>query len=149
MNIINTIGLDTVNFIKGQKGSYRVIVKCPAGFYVIREIEEHEGIMTQSPAEILSWYKKGSLATVEFKAENGKHWLTVFAMKGKKCMVIDEDILKDLTVGTINQYWVDTNLYSQRQYMAVGAKTWLDKAFVLGSSLVHEGMGFGTSVAMN
>jgi hypothetical protein len=146
MNIINTLDLHTVNFINGQKGSYRVVVKCPAGFYVIREIQSDE--MT-SPTEMLSWYKKGSLASIEFKAERGEYWLTVFAMKGKKCMVIDEDILKDLTVGTINQYFIDTNLYSQRQYMAVGAKTWADKAFTLGSSLVHDGLGFGTSVAMN
>jgi hypothetical protein len=37
-------------------------------------------------------------------AEGGQHWLTVFARKGKKVVVIDEEILKGLTVGTINSY---------------------------------------------
>ena len=43
--------------------------------------------------------------------------------------MIDEAILADLTVGTINSMFYNTNLYSQAQYQAVGAKTWADKAF--------------------
>jgi len=134
MNIINTLRISTPNFINGQKGTYRVVIKCPAGFYTVKEIEYFNGVENEktyeSPAEILSWYKKGSLATIEFKAEGSKHFLTVFAMKGKKCLVIDQSIMKDLTVGIINQFWSDTNLYSQMQYSVVNAKTWADKVFV-------------------
>jgi hypothetical protein len=36
----------------------------------------------------------------------------------------------DMEVGDINQNWSNTNLYSQTQYTAVGARTWADKAFV-------------------
>jgi hypothetical protein len=134
MNIVNTLNIQTVNFINGRKGTYRVVIKCPAGFYTIKEIEDFNGVENgrtyESPAEILSWYRKGSLATIEFKANDGDYFLTVFAMKGKKCVLIDEDILKGLTVGTINQYWSETNLYSQTQYAIVGAISWACKAFI-------------------
>ena len=138
MNIINTLNIQTVNFINGRKGTYRVVVKCPAGFYTIKEIEDFNGVENgrtyESPAEILSWYKKGALATIEFKANDGDYFLTVFAMKGKKCVVIDEDNLKGLTVGTINQYWSETNLYSQMQYSIVNAQNWASKAFIMNAA---------------
>ncbi len=86
------------------------------------------------PAQLLSCCKKGSLQTIQFMAEGGQHWLTVFARKGKKIVVIDEDILEGLTVGTINSYWIDTNLYSQKQYEAVGAKNWACKAFLTNAA---------------
>jgi hypothetical protein len=81
-------------------------------------------------------FKKGGLATIEFQGDDFKSdaWLTVFAMKGKKCMVIDEAILIDLTVGTINSFWIDTNLYSQVQYAFVNAKNWACKAFVMNAA---------------
>ena len=134
--LINTLDLRTVNFINGQKGTYRVVIKCPAGFYTIKEIEDFNGVENgyESPSEILSWYKKGALTTIEFKANDGNHFLTVFAMKGKKCVLIDEDILKGLTVGTINQYWSNTNLYSQSQYANVKATTWASKAFMMNAA---------------
>jgi hypothetical protein len=55
-------------------------------------------------------------------------------MKGKKCVLIDEDILKGLTVGTINQYWSETNLYSQMQYSIVNAQNWASKAFIMNAA---------------
>jgi hypothetical protein len=67
---------------------------------------------------------------VEFQAEGTDTWLTVFARVGKKIHVIDEDILRTLDIGTINQLWYNTELYSQAQYNAVGAKTWADLAYV-------------------
>ena len=138
MNIINTLNIHTVNFINGHKGTYRVVIKCPAGFYTIKEIEDFNGVKNgagyESPAEILSWYKKGALATIEFKANDSNHFLTVFAMKGKKCVLIDEDILKGLTVGTINQYWSETSLYSQMQYSIVNAQNWASKAFIMNAA---------------
>jgi hypothetical protein len=138
MNIVNTLNIHTSNFINGRKGTYRVVIKCPAGFYTIKEIEDFNGVENrrtyESPAEILSWYKKGALATIEFKANDSNHFLTVFAMKGKKCVLIDEDILKGLTVGTINQYWSETNLYSQMQYSIVNAQNWASKAFIMNAA---------------
>lgn len=86
------------------------------------------------PASLLSSWKKGSLQTIQFMAEGGLYWLTVFARKGKKIVVIDEDILEGLTVSTINSFFVDTNLYSQKQYEAVGAKNWASKAFVMNAA---------------
>lgn len=49
--------------------------------------------------------------------------------------MIDEAILGNITVGTINQLFYNTNLYNQDQYNAVGAKTWSHKAFVENSIL--------------
>jgi hypothetical protein len=82
------------------------------------------------PESIITGYKKGALQTVEFQPEGTDIWLTVFARKGNKIVLIDEVIMAHLTVGTINQYYTNTNLYSQTQYSAVGAKTWADRAFV-------------------
>lgn len=134
-SIINTLGISTANFINGQKGSYRMIVKCQAGFMTVSEGPVNNDMANEhGPANLLSGWKKGSLQTIQFKAEGGQYWLTVFAMKGKKVVVIDEDILKGLTVGTINQYFSNTNLYSQRQYEAVKASNWASKAFVMNEA---------------
>jgi hypothetical protein len=133
--IINTLGLHTSNFINGQKGSYRIVYKCQAGFFSIAEAKYNDDIANEhGPASLLSSWKKGSLQTIQFMAEGGQYWLTVFARKGKKIVVIDEDILKGLTVGTINSFFTDTNLYSQKQYEAVGAKNWANKAFVMNAA---------------
>jgi hypothetical protein len=43
---------------------------------------------------------------------------------------MDRMIAEQLEVGTVNQLFYNTNLYSQDQYQAVGAKTWADKVFV-------------------
>jgi hypothetical protein len=68
---------------------------------------------------------------VEFQAEGSKYWLTVFARVGKKIKLVDTEILKGLEVGTINQLWSNTELYSQSQYSSVNAKTWASKAYVM------------------
>jgi hypothetical protein len=82
------------------------------------------------PETLLTAYKKGALQTIEFQPEGSTNYFTIFAKKGNRVVIIDSLILAHLTVGTINQYWVNTNLYSQSQYAAVGAKTWADRAFV-------------------
>lgn len=134
-SIINTLGISTSNFINGQKGSYRIVYKCQAGFMSIAETQYNNDMANEhGPAQLLSSWKKGSLQTIQFKAENGHYWLTVFARKGKKIVVIDEDILKGLTVGIINSYFIDTNLYSQKQYAHVNAKNWASKVFVMNAA---------------
>ena len=78
----------------------------------------------------LNRWKKGALQTIQFQPEEASHWLTVFARKGNKVILIDGKIAERLEVGTVNQLFYNTNLYSQDQYQAVNAKTWADKVFV-------------------
>ena len=121
--MINKIkDLKVVDFISGRKGTYQAIVKVQAGFMTAYEIG--------SELPSLKRWKKGALQTIEFQPEGAKHWLTVFAKKGTKVILIDEKIAEQLEVGTVNQLFYNTNLYSQDQYKAVGAKTWADKVFV-------------------
>jgi hypothetical protein len=122
--MINKIkDLKVVDFISGRKGTYQAIVKVQAGFMTAYEIG--------SELPSLNRWKKGALQTIEFQPEGAKHWLTVFAKKGNKVILIDEKIAEQLEVGTVNQLFYNTNLYSQDQYKAVNAKTWADKVFVM------------------
>ena len=125
-NIINTTKLNTINVIKGRKGTFRSVVKVKAGFFTIVEAINPANVMS-----VFNGFKKGALQTIEFKCEGSEIWLTVFALKGKKVMVVDEDILMNVTVGDINSTFLNTELYSQEQYKSVNAKTWADKAYVM------------------
>jgi len=122
--MINNIkGLQLVNFIKGKKGTYQAIVKTPAGFMVACDLG--------SELPSLNRWKKGALQTIQFVPEDAYGRLTVFARKGNKVLILDQEIAETLDVGTINQLFYNTNLMDQVQYQAVKAKTWADKAFVL------------------
>lgn len=121
--MINKIkDLKVVDFISGRKGTYQAIVKTQAGFMTAYEIG--------SDLPSLNRWKKGALQTIQFQPEEASHWLTVFARKGNKVILIDGKIAERLEVGTVNQLFYNTNLYSQDQYQAVNAKTWADKVFV-------------------
>lgn len=132
--IVNTNNIGTTDFIQGRKGQYRAIVKVKAGFMTTVDdlgIKANWGKQSWNAAiDVFRDFKKGALQTIEFKADGTDHWLTVFAKSGKTIKLADVDLLADLTVGDINQDWYNTNLYSQSQYAAVGAKTWADKAYV-------------------
>jgi hypothetical protein len=120
----NTIkGLQLVDFIGDSKGTFQAIVKVQAGFMTAYEIG--------SELPSLNRWKKGALQTIQFQPEGAKHWLTVFARKGTKVVLIDEKIAETITVGTINSLFYNTNLMGQTQYQTVKAKTWADKAFLL------------------
>jgi len=80
--------------------------------------------------DVFRGFKKGALQTIQFRAEGTTTWLTVFARKGNKIILMDTDLFLTMKVGDINQNWSNTNLYSQRNYAMAGAKTWADKAFV-------------------
>ena len=122
--MVNKIkGLTVVDFIGGRKGIFQAITKVPAGFMVAYEIG--------SDIPSLNTWKKGSLQTLQFKREGSPAWMTVFAKKGNKVMVIDKAIAETITVGTINSLFYNTNLIDQAQYRSVNAKTWADKAFLL------------------
>jgi hypothetical protein len=136
-NIINTIGLNTVNFIKGQKGEFRVISKAKAGFMSVVEFNEFVNeTFSKDPSQVLGWFNKGAIQSVEFKAEGTKYWLTVFARVGKKIKMVDENILRGLKVGVVNPLFSNTDLYSQHQYQSVNAKSWDSFAFVMNEEEV-------------
>ena len=131
-NIINTIGLNTVNYIRGQKGEFRVVSKTKAGFMSVVEFNEYTNeLFSENPSQVLGWFEKGVIQTVEFRAEGSDYWITVFARVGKKVKLVDEDILRGLKVGVVNPLFSNTELYSQHQYEAVKAKTWESMAFVM------------------
>lgn len=130
-NLINTTGINTVNILaEYTKGKFRAVTRCRAGFMTITDSKtwDNERFMKQ-PESIIACYKKGALQTVEFCPDGGDYYLTIFARKGNKIVVIDETILVNLTVGTINQLYENTNLYNHAQYTTVGARTWADLAF--------------------
>ena len=83
------------------------------------------------PETLLTQYKKGALQTVQFQPNPDGPWLTLFARTGKKIHFIDETILKELSVGTINQMFFNTQLYDWQQYKACNTKTWESKAYVM------------------
>jgi len=122
--MINTIqSLKIVSVIGDRKGCFQAITKTPAGYMVAHELG--------SELPSLNRWKKGTLQTLQFKREGSPAWLTVFAKKGNKVMVIDRALAEQLEVGTVNQLFYNTNLMDQIQYRAVKAKTWADKVFVL------------------
>ena len=122
--MVNNIkGLQVVNWIGDREGIFQAIVKVQAGFMIASEIG--------SELPSLNRWKKGALQTIQFKAEGTNNWMTVFAKKGTKVVLIDEKIAETITVGTINSLFYNTNLMDQTQYQTVKAKTWADKAFLL------------------
>ncbi len=121
--IINTTGVPTTDYINDRKGDYRVVVKTRGGILSVGDVDHID------PRDILSSFKPKALQTVEFRPEGGTYWLTVFARTGKKIHTIDNEFLRHITVGTINSYFLETTIYDQRQYMAVGATSHASKAF--------------------
>ena len=144
-NLVNTTAIRPTNFIKNSTiTGVRFISKCRGGFMTISDGRDFDLKMyNEHPESLITGFKKGALQTVEVQLDGSGYWLTVFARNGKKIPVIDEVILQNLTVGTINQYFYNTDLYSQTQYGVVGAKTWADKAFV---SNILAGVDFTESL---
>ena len=131
--IINITKVPTGNLLKDRtiKG-VRFISKSRAGFLTICDGRDYDLKMyNEHPETLISMFKKGALQTTEVQIEGSDYWFTVFARAGKKVYLIDEAILEDLTVGTINAYFNNTNLYNQAQYNEVNAATWASKAYVM------------------
>jgi hypothetical protein len=122
--------LTVVDFISGRKGTYLAIVKTQAGFMAAYEIG--------SELPSLNRWRKGALQSIQFQPEETTHWLTVFARRGNKVVVMDKAIAKQLEVGTVNQLFHNTNLMDQDQYRAVNAKTWADKVFVMNENNLEK-----------
>tara|TARA_R110002074_G_scaffold262044_1_gene434310 strand:- start:233 stop:658 length:426 start_codon:yes stop_codon:yes gene_type:complete len=114
-------------------GKFRFITRTKLGMTCSDARDFDNPRLSAHPESIISGYKKGALQTVQFCPEGSDFYLTVFSRTGKKVKLIDESILADLTVGTINSMYYNTNLYSNDQYRSVNSKTWASKAFVLNS----------------
>ena len=131
--LINVTGIRTVDQLKGHTiTAARFITKSRAGFMTISDARDFdiEGF-NQHPERLISGYKKGALQTVQVQLDGSDYFFTVFARQGKKIHMIDEVILADLTVGTINSMFSNTDLYSWEQYKACNTATWASKAYVM------------------
>lgn len=133
--IFNSERINQVDFIQDRKGEYQAIVKVQAGFMTVVDdlgikCKWESGPQWKRAINVFRNFKKGALQTIQFKAEGSDNWLTVFARKGNKIILMDTQLFLDMEVGDINQNWSNTNLYSQTNYALAGAKTWADKAFV-------------------
>ena len=112
-------------------GKFRFVVKTKLGYTVCDATSFDNSRLMKYPEAIIGNYKRGTLQTVQFCPEGSTFYLTVFSRVGKKVNLIDESILANLTVGTINSLYYNTNLYDQMQYQKVNAKTWEDKAYIM------------------
>lgn len=122
--MINKIkDLTIINWIGDTKGIFQAVVKVPAGFMTTYEIG--------SELPSLNRWKKGALQTIEFKEDGTDYWITVFAKKGTKVIIMDQKIAECLEVGTVNQLFYNTNLMDQKQYQAVNARNWGHKVFLM------------------
>lgn len=113
-----------------EAGQFRMVVKTKLGMTVCDARSFDNPRIMANPESAISGYKKGALQTVQFKADGSDIWLTVFSRTGKKVKLIDEAILANLTVGTINGMYYNTQLMDMAQYKLVGSKTWASMAFV-------------------
>lgn len=111
-------------------GEFRMVVKTRLGMTVCDARDFDNPRIMANPECAISGYKANALQTVQFKPEGSDYWLTVFSRTGKKVKLIDEAILANLTVGTINGMFYNTNLMDMHQYKLVGSKTWASMAFV-------------------
>ena len=129
--MINNIkGLQVVDFIGERKGTFQAVIKVPAGFMVTTNLG--------SELPSLNRWKKGALQTIQFQPEGSNAWLTVFAKKGTKVLLMDLQIAEALEVGTVNSLFSNTNLMDHNQYKAVHAKTWADKVFLLNKNNLEK-----------
>jgi hypothetical protein len=103
------------------KGKYLVVTKCQAGFPTTSYVD------VDSPIAAFRRYQ--SKAIMNISKVGDKFNSTVFARSGKKIWIAEE-MLVELTVGDINQELVNTGMYSQEQYAAVGATSWASMAYV-------------------
>ena len=134
-NLINTTNIHTVDILSHYtEGKFRMIVKTKLGMTCCDARDFDNPRIMANPESAISGYKKGVLHTVQFQPEGSDYWLTVFSRTGKNVKLIDQSILVNLTVGTINSLYYNTNLYSQMQYRAVNSKTWASHAYQMNET---------------
>lgn len=129
-DLINTTGIQTVDILSNyREGKFRMIVKTRLGMTCCDAMDFDNPRIMANPERAITGYKKGVLQTVQFQPAGSDHWSTVFSRTGKKVNLIDKSILVNLTVGTINGLYYNTNLYNHTQYRAVNSKTWASYAY--------------------
>jgi len=119
-------------------GKFRFVVKTNLGMTVVDSRDFDNERLMKYPEALISGYKRGTLQTVQFCPEGSDYYLTVFSRTGKKVKLVDESILANLTVGTINGMYENTNLYNSNQYRAVNSTSWASKAFTLNQEEVAQ-----------
>ena len=112
------------------EGKFRMIVKTKLGMTCVDARDFDNPRIMANPECAISGYKANALQTVQFQPEGSDFWLTVFSRTGKRVKLIDESILANLTVGTINGMFYNTNLMDMSQYKLVGSSSWASMAFV-------------------
>ena len=120
------------------EGEYRWIVKTKLGMTSVDGRSFDNDRCSKHPECIISGYKRGVIQTVQFKPKGFSTFLTIFSRTGKKVKLIDETILVNLTVGTINSMYDNTNLMDMNQYKAVNSKSWASKAFTMNEVEVKD-----------
>ena len=134
-NLINTTGIHTVDILSNYtEGKFRMIVKTKLGMTCCDARDFDNPRIMENPERAITGYKKGVLHTVQFQPEGSEFWLTVFSRTGKNVKLIDESILVNITVGTINGLYYNTNLYNHTQYQAVNSKTWASYAYQMNAT---------------
>jgi hypothetical protein len=108
---------------------FRAVTKTKIGMGIVDFRDFENKAFSKDPSQLLAYFKKGVLQTVEAKAKGSDYWMRVFKRKGKKITLIDRHMLYNLTVGTINSAWHDTNLYSWEQYKATNTSSWASYAY--------------------
>jgi len=116
-------------------GKFRFVVKTNLGMTVVDSRSFDNERLMKNPESLISGYKRGTIQTVQFCPEGSDSYFTVFSRTGKKVKLVDESILADLTVGTINSMFDNTNLMDMNQYKAVNSKTWASKAYIMNEQL--------------
>src|SRR6056300_285914 len=119
-------------------GKFRMIVKTKLGMTCCDARDFDNPRMMEHPESIINGYKQGALQTVQFNPSGTDTWSTIFSRTGKKVKLIDESILVNLTVGTINSMYCNTNLYDQYQYKAVNSKSWASMAYKMNEEVEVE-----------
>ena len=119
-------------------GKFRMIVKTKLGMTCCDARDFDNPRMMEHTESIISGYKQGALQTVQFNPSGTDTWLTIFSRTGKKVKLIDESILVNLTVGTINSMYYNTNLYDHHQYKAVNSKSWASMAYKMNEEVEVE-----------
>ena len=135
--LINITGIPTMNFITNDEGrkitNVRFVVKTKLGMTVCDARDFDMDRYNKHPECLISGFKKGALQTVQVELDNSGYFLTVFSRTGKTVKLIDEAILVDVKVGTINSMFYNTNLYDWQQYKAVNSKTWDSYAYQMNA----------------
>lgn len=136
--LINTTGIQTVNSINSVAGrlitKVRFVVKTKLGMTICDARDFQMKFYNNHPETLIRDFKKGVLQTVQVEFDNSDVFVTVFSRTGKNVKLIDEAILVDLKVGTINSMFYNTNLYDWQQYKTVKSKTWDSYAYQMNTT---------------